>query len=71
MYWNSFSDFLAMGGYAFYVWGSFLVTALVMTAEPLLLRRRRQQLIARLKRQLDAENRAGQGVMTPETGEHP
>ncbi len=58
MYWNSFSDFLAMGGYALYVWGSFSVTALIVIAEPLLLRRRRQLLVARLKRQLNAENRA-------------
>ena len=31
-YWSSWSDFLAMGGYGLYVWGSFGVTALVMAA---------------------------------------
>ena len=30
MQWNSVSEFFAMGGYAFYVWGSFGVTAAVM-----------------------------------------
>ena len=27
------SDFLAMGGYGFYVWGSYLVTALLLAVE--------------------------------------
>ena len=40
MHWNSVGDFLAMGGYALYVWGSFGACALLMIAEPLLARRR-------------------------------
>ena len=40
MHWNSVGDFLAMGGYALYVWGSFGACALLMAAEPLLVRRR-------------------------------
>jgi len=55
IYWHSFSDFLAMGGYAFYVWGSFGVTALVLAVEPIVAARNRSQLIARLKRQARAE----------------
>lgn len=55
IHWNSLSDFLAMGGYAGYVWGSFGLTALIMVAEPLLVRRRRRETIARLKRQMRAE----------------
>jgi heme exporter protein D len=35
IHWKSFSDFLAMGGYGFYVWGSFGVTALIMLIEPI------------------------------------
>ena len=31
--WSSASEFLAMGGYGLYVWGSFGVTALVMLLE--------------------------------------
>ncbi len=33
MVWNSWSDFVAMGGYGLYVWGSFGVTAAVLAAE--------------------------------------
>jgi len=58
IYWNSLSDFLAMGGYGLYVWGSFGLTALVMGLEPVLVARRRTQTIARLKRQLRAESRS-------------
>ena len=55
MYWNSFSDFLAMGNHGLYVWGSVIVMALVMILEPLLLVRGRKQLVNRLRRQLRAE----------------
>jgi heme exporter protein D len=57
IYWNSVGDFLAMGGYGLYVWGSFGVTALVMAIEPILVARQRKNTIARLKRQLRAEER--------------
>ena len=33
MIWNSASEFLAMGGYGLYVWGSFGVTALAIVGE--------------------------------------
>jgi len=33
LYWNSWSEFFAMGGYGLYVWGSFAVTAVVMLGE--------------------------------------
>ncbi|HXX82818.1 MAG TPA: heme exporter protein CcmD [Casimicrobiaceae bacterium] len=36
----SLGDFLAMGGYGFYVWGSYLVTALVLVVEILAVRSR-------------------------------
>jgi heme exporter protein D len=58
IYWNSFADFIAMGGYGFYVWGSFGVTALVMLIEPIVVGRSRKTTIARLKRQLRAESRS-------------
>ena len=57
IYWNSFSDFLAMGGYGLYVWGSFGVTAVAMAVEPILVSRQRQATLARLRRQLRAESR--------------
>ncbi|MBH0197142.1 MAG: heme exporter protein CcmD [Nitrospira sp.] len=40
MKWGSLSEFLAMGGYGFYVWVSFGTTALCMVWEVLSLRRR-------------------------------
>ena len=55
IYWNSLSDFLAMGNYGLYVWGSFIVMAVLMILEPILLVRSRKDLIARLKRQYRAE----------------
>ena len=58
IHWNSFADFLAMGGYGFYVWGSFGATALIMAIEPIVVVRNRRTTIARLQRQLRAENRA-------------
>ncbi|HMV00829.1 MAG TPA: heme exporter protein CcmD [Rhodocyclaceae bacterium] len=61
MHWNSFADFLAMGGYAGYVWGSFGVTALIMVAEPFLVARSRRNTLALLKRQLRAESRNASG----------
>ena len=39
-------EFLAMGGYGFYVWGSYGVTALVVIAEVVAVRRRRERALA-------------------------
>ena len=44
--WASFGDFLAMGGYGLYVWGSLAVCALVCIAEPLTLVLRRRALMS-------------------------
>jgi heme exporter protein D len=55
IHWNSFGDFLAMGGYGLYVWGSFGVTALILVVEPILAVRNRKALLARLKRQARAD----------------
>ena len=49
MNWASPAEFFAMGGYAFYVWGSFLVSAACIAAEALLLRARRRQALARVR----------------------
>jgi heme exporter protein D len=57
IHWNSFSDFLAMGGYGLYVWGSFGVTVLIMAIEPIAVARNRRSTLTRLKRQLRAERR--------------
>ena len=49
MNWGSPAEFFAMGGYGFYVWGSFLVTAACVAAEMLLLRVRRQNALQRVR----------------------
>ncbi len=46
----SVSEFFHMGGYGLYVWGSFGMTALLLAAEPVLLRRRRNEILKRLAR---------------------
>jgi heme exporter protein D len=51
MYWNNWSDFWNMGGYAFYVWSSFGFTALALAAECWWVKRTNQQ--ARLAYEAD------------------
>jgi heme exporter protein D len=63
MQWNSVGEFFAMGGYAFYVWGSFGACALLMFAEPFLAGRRlsevRKNLVReRLADELELQQRA-------------
>jgi heme exporter protein D len=55
MNWGSPAEFFAMGGYALYVWGSFGVCALVLIAEPILVRRRRSDILKSLRREALAE----------------
>jgi heme exporter protein D len=43
MNWHSAAEFVEMGGYGLYVWGSYAVAALVMVAEPWLAARRRRR----------------------------
>lgn len=43
-------EFLNMGGYALYVWGSFGMTAFLMVVEPLLVRGRRRSTLQRVSR---------------------
>ncbi|MEO8037603.1 MAG: heme exporter protein CcmD [Betaproteobacteria bacterium] len=44
MNWGSLDSFLAMGGYGFYVWGSYALSAIVLIAEITVLRRRHRTL---------------------------
>ena len=46
MIWNSFDDFVHMGGYGLYVWGSFGVNLVVFVAEAMLARRRHRRAVA-------------------------
>jgi len=55
--WGSWENFLAMGGYAFYVWGSYLVTLGLILAEVVLLTMRKHTALGRLR----ARGATGQG----------
>jgi heme exporter protein D len=57
MQWHSVGEFLAMGGYAVYVWGSVGACAVAMIVEPLLLKGRHR----RLQRSLRPGRAAGPG----------
>jgi len=46
----SVAEFFHMGGYGFYVWGSFGVTLLLMVIEPILLKGRRRAILKRISR---------------------
>jgi heme exporter protein D len=45
MHWNSFSEFIHMGGYGLYVWGSYGVTLLLMLVEPVLAAKRHRRAV--------------------------
>jgi heme exporter protein D len=49
MQWHSMSEFLWMGGYAAYVWGSVAACALAMAVEVGALRRRHRALVRALR----------------------
>jgi heme exporter protein D len=55
MQWNSLADFLHMGGYGLYVWGSFGVCAAALVMEQLLLKRRQDAIVRSLRRRARAE----------------
>ena len=48
MSWGSLDNFLAMGGYGLYVWGSYGVTLVVIAAELILLARRKRNAVGRI-----------------------
>jgi heme exporter protein D len=57
MNWHSWSEFLAMGGYALYVWGSYAVTLVVLIGEIVALVMRRRGVIERLAKFYAARRR--------------
>ncbi len=65
IYWASFSDFIHMGGYGLYVWGSFIACVFGLGIEWLLIRQQRKQVIQHLRRMALAEE------VESESGEHP
>lgn len=48
-------EFLAMGGYAFYVWSSFGLTFLVMAAIVIATRMQRRRVVAAVKRKIQID----------------
>jgi heme exporter protein CcmD len=47
----NWSEFFSMGGYAFYVWGSYAVALVAIGGEVILLLRRKKALTARFNHQ--------------------
>ena len=56
MHWSNWSQFFSMGGYAFYVWGSYGVTFLLLFIEVMMLLRRRRS-VARITHPREVETR--------------
>jgi len=57
MNWASWSDFFAMGGYAFYVWGSYAVVFGLLVVEIFLLVLRKRNIVRELLRMRSAARR--------------
>ncbi len=51
MKWASAADFWAMGGYGFYVWGSYAAVVAVIAIELWLLKARRNSAVAEVKQE--------------------
>jgi len=49
MIWGSLDNFLAMGGYGLYVWGSYAVTLVVIVVELILLAKRKRNAVERIR----------------------
>lgn len=58
MQWNSWQDFWNMGGHAFYVWGSFGTALLVVVAEVIAARQRRQRTERELRHFFENQDNA-------------
>jgi heme exporter protein D len=56
MNWGSPAEFFAMGGYGLYVWGSFIVCALIMVMEPIMAIKRQKSILQALRRERIAED---------------
>jgi heme exporter protein D len=56
MQWLSVADFFHMGGYAFYVWGSFGLTTVVVAAEIWQVRAKRREILRNLSSDSESEN---------------
>lgn len=57
MQWNSFSEFISMGGYGFYVWASYGVTFVLLAAELIMLRSRKRRITQQTTTRRNMESR--------------
>lgn len=57
MQFNSFSDFINMGGYAFYVWLSFGISAILLVALIIISHRQQKNLIKHIDKQQKRQER--------------
>ena len=57
MQWNSFSEFISMGGYGFYVWASYGVTFVLLAAELIMLRSRKRRITRQATTRRNMESR--------------
>lgn len=48
MNWNSWSEFLSMGGYGVYVWGSYGMTLICVVGELIILKSRRRTSLSQI-----------------------
>jgi heme exporter protein D len=60
MNWHSFEEFIHMGGYALYVWGSFFVVLVCLVWEVISVQSRRRHIDIFLKRQNKLANTTAQ-----------
>ena len=58
IYWNSWAEFWAMGGHAYFVWMSYGALLVAIVVELILLRARRKRALEAIEeeRDLEAEN---------------
>ncbi|WP_434356261.1 heme exporter protein CcmD [Parasalinivibrio latis] len=57
MHFNTLTDFFAMGGYAFYVWTSFFITAIAMGWVAAVQIINKKKLLSEVRKRIDREKR--------------
>ena len=61
MNWGSFGEFIAMGGYGWYVWGAYDMTFILLALELVLVFRRHRAAKRLLANSLDTKTRRHEG----------
>jgi heme exporter protein D len=62
IWWNSWSDFWAMGRHGVYVWGSYGIAAAFVLAEIVQARAARHRMLADVRQELAAQDHPGDGA---------